>query len=398
MKTKIHTRLIRIILLITFVLIDWSWANDYAVKLYKQAATKNGNVIVSPFGTSSAFAIAFMGAKGRTSDEITNVFNFYIGENQFDSTMKLALKSVEEISADGRVQLLCAASLWSSKMYKLDSTFLKKTQTLFKSEAMSVDFTNKSEACNMINKWASLKTKGKFSSIITPSAISPITNVIITSAVYFKGNWAKKFMKKSTTDKQFYISRTDSIQVPTMHQVDYFEYWQNDNVQVLQMKYLDNRVSMVIVLPCVIDGLSSIEKTLTMDSISSWTNGLSSTKVKVFFPRFKFSNKTNMKKNIQALGIESAFDYKKADFSGITGKQDFLFIEKVLQQAVIEVNEEGTEASSVDAILAGIGGLGPKLPPPIPVFRADHPFLFLIKENVTGTMLFIGRVINPLIN
>jgi len=374
------------------------WAIDLPVDLYKQAIKGNENVVISPYGTSYAFAIAFVGSKGKTSDEIAKVFGFSKNNRQFDSIMVSKLKSFREIAKNGNVELISSAALWPENKYKLGSSFLKRTQTIFDNSVKPVNFSDANDACNIINKWVTLSTKGKFNTIISPTDISPITNIIITSAVYFKGKWEKQFLKQSTTERPFFLSKANNIQAPTMNQTDNFRYWANDNIQFLQMPYIDNRISMSIVLPKQKDGLSTIEKTLLMDSISIWFSKSSTTKVEVFLPRFKFLTNTNIKQNLQQLGIESAFNYKSADFSGISGHQDSLFIEKALQKAFILVDEEGTEASSIDGILAGVGGLSSKLPPPIPVFRADHPFLFVINENSTGSILFIGRVMNPLKN
>lgn len=390
------TMSIVIVCLISIVLNSCLWANSLPVDLYKQAIKGKENIVISPFGTSYAFAIAFVGSRGNTADEIARVFGFSKDNQKFDSTMAFTLNNLKEIVKTASVELSFSAALWPSTKYHLESSFLKRSQDILNNIVEPLNFTNSSDACNIINNWVVQATNGKANSIISPSDISSITNMIITSAVYFKGKWEKQFIKQLTEDRPFFLSKIDSIQAPTMQQTDYFGYWANDNIQYLKMNYIDKRISMAIILPCKRVGLAALEQSLTMDSLSIWADRSQSTKVEVFLPKFRFSAKTDIKQKLHKLGIVSAFNYKNADFSGISGHQDSLFVEKVLQKAFILLDEEGTEASSIDALLAGIGGLRTTPPPPIPVFRADHPFLFVIDDNSTGTILFIGRVMNPL--
>lgn len=394
MKTLKFMGTVELILSLTILFPEVIHAGDFAVDLYKQAARSKRNVVISPLGTKYAFSIAFLGARDQTAMELSRVFGFSQDTSGADSSLSSSIRSIQAISEKGEVDLIAAAALWPSKSIKMDSTFVSRSRTTLGIDINQLDYNRPEVACRNVNSWASAATKGKFNSVISPSDFSPLTNIIVTSAVYFKGKWKYPFPKSSTTFLPFKLGKNEQIEVNTMHQKSYFGYGENDSIQVLDLSYVDENLSMVIVLPRAIDGLFDIEKSNMIDSIIGWSNGLRTAKVEVFIPRFKFSSRTDLKQNLISMGIKTAFDFRKADFSGISRRQDSLFVEKVLQKAMIEVNEEGTEASAIDAILMGVGGLG--APPPCPVFRADHPFLFVIKEKRTGTILFIGKVMNPL--
>lgn len=369
-------------------------ADEFAFSLYKQFEKSDRNIIISPFATTYAFAIAYLGSKGVTATEFSNVFRF--NQNTFDSIspLILSIRNMQDISDKGQVEIYTAAALWPSKIISIDSNFKKKSDEMLRSKMNQLDYSNPTEVCHLVNSWAASITKGKFNSIISPSDISDVSNLILTSAIYFKGKWKYPFQKQATKDMPFYPRKNEQIEVKMMNQKSYFGYGENDSIQILKLSYVDENLSMIIVLPRAIDGLERLSESTMLDSIGEWSKNLQTSKIEVFLPRFKFSKRADLTTSLKQMGIESAFDYKKADFSGITGKNDSLFLEKVIQNATIEVNEEGTEASAIDAILMGVGGLGS--PPPCPVFKADRPFLFLIKEENTNVVLFMGKVTNPL--
>jgi serpin B len=210
----------------------------------------------------------------------------------------------------------------------------------------------------------------------------------LVNAIYFKGLWVTPFYKKLTKDAPFHISAGESVSVPTMHAKAELKYGENDDLRVLEMPYRSNRLSMVILLPKKNDGLAELEKTLTVSGIEQLLQAGSLQEVNVSLPKFKATSGFDLKKPLEDLGIVDAFS-GKADFSGITDPSD-LFIEAALHKAYVAVDEEGTEATAATAVsFANSASV---------IFNADHPFLFLIRHNPTGAILFLGRVANPLSN
>jgi serpin B len=181
---------------------------------------------------------------------------------------------------------------------------------------------------------------------------------------------------------------------PLMQQTGNFGYAEFPDLQVLELPYAGDEISMVVLLPRVVDGLGKLEALLTMENLASWTAGLPTQKVRVFLPKFTATSEFSLADTLAAMGMPDAFDINRADFSGMDGKRD-LSISKVIHKAFVKVDEEGTEAAAATAVTVMFGGMTPMHSPPIPTFRADHPLLFLIRDNRTGSILFLGRITNP---
>jgi serine protease inhibitor len=213
---------------------------------------------------------------------------------------------------------------------------------------------------------------------------------VLVNAIYFKGNWEYQFDPDKTKKSPFYISSENSVQVSMMKQEEQVFYAESESIQLLELPYVGNALSMLLLLPKRIDGLKQLEDSLSIENIELWRNNLAKTKVIISIPRFKMDYKDLLKKTLKNMGMVDAFIYPKANFAGMDGKSDWLFIDDVIHQAYVEVNEQGTEAAAATTV-GVLGGM----PSPPPTFRADHPFLFLIQENKTGNILFIGRLIDP---
>jgi serpin B len=216
---------------------------------------------------------------------------------------------------------------------------------------------------------------------------------VLTNAIYFKGNWQDQFGKAVTQDAPFHVSADREVAVPMMHQVKSFGYRAVDDLQVLEMPYAKGELSMIVLLPKEIEGLADLEKKVTQENIEQWTKGLRRQKVIVYLPRFKMDSQFSLKDTLQAMGMTLAFDDRKANFSRMS-RGEGLYISAVVHKAFVDVNEEGTEAAAATGvIMAPLSE--PIRPEQPPVFRADHPFVFLIRDNQTGSILFMGRVVNP---
>jgi serpin B len=212
---------------------------------------------------------------------------------------------------------------------------------------------------------------------------------VLTNAIYFKGAWLSQFRKDGTREADFSLSADKKVKTQMMYQGGQFGYFQTREVQVLELPYKGKELSMIVVLPKKIDGLREVEKTLTAKRLSEWTESLRSRKVQVYLPKFKVTSVFQLKTELSALGLEDAFS-SKADFSGMDGSRN-LFLSEVIHKAFVDVNEKGTEAAGATGVVVETKSE----PVRITEFRADHPFLFLIRDTRFGNTLFLGRLTDP---
>jgi len=251
-----------------------------------------------------------------------------------------------------------------------------------------VDFIKQTGAAGRtIDRWIEEQTKGKIKDLLAGGALDSDTRLVLTNAIYFKGDWASKFKKEHTKDAPFKLSAGKSVQTPMMNQTEKFGYAETEDLQVLRMPYVGGELSMVIFLPKKLDGLAAVEKSLGKTGLDALLKSLDRQKVGVFLPKFKMTSMFDLSKVLPAMGMRDVFDVKKADFSRMDGRKG-LYISAAVHKAFVDVNEEGAEAAAA-TFFAVRWNLAH------PVFRADHPFLFLIRHEKTGVILFMGRVMNP---
>jgi serpin B len=225
--------------------------------------------------------------------------------------------------------------------------------------------------------------------LIPAGVLNSLTRLVLTNAVYFKGDWAAQFDPQSTKDAPFHVSADDTIDVPMMFQKDEFRYAELDAIQILELPYVGDDFSMLVLLPQDMDGLSALEAKLTPGNLDRWLSALRPRKVDVYLPKFKMTSQFSLNGVLQDMGMSDAFDSDKADFSGMTGHKQ-LYITAVVHKAFVDVNEEGTEAAAATGVV-----MATKSVQVTPTFRADHPFVFLIRDNQSGSILFMGRLLNP---
>jgi serpin B len=295
------------------------------------------------------------------------------------------------VQKEGRVQLQVANALWPQLGYRFLEEYLEILRQHYGASVTALDYAVSETARREINGWVDRKTEGKIEELIGPGVLNPRTRLVLTNAIYFKGDWAQQFDEVRTKPQAFWIAPTEKVDVPTMSQVDTFGFSQREpGLQVLELPYAGHELSMLLLLPEKVDGIGELEETLTAENLQRWTNNLSPMEVAVHIPRFTVRCQFSLREALKSLGITDAFG-DAADFSGMDGRRG-LYLSAVIHQAYVDVNEEGTEAAAATAAL--MATMSVPLPPP--VFRADHPFVFLIRENSTGTILFLGRVSNPL--
>jgi len=231
------------------------------------------------------------------------------------------------------------------------------------------------------------KTNDKIKDLIKPGVLDALTRLVLTNAIYFKGDWAIQFDRGKTKDAPFMISADKKVNVPMMYLKENFKYWADKDLQVIELPYKGEHLSMIVLLPREVDSLSELEKKLTLENLNSWLQKLRKQEMMVYLPKFKMTSGFELAEILAAMGMPAAFF--GADFSGMNGRKD-LSISNVIHKAFVEVNEEGTEAAAATAVIMERVAMSIE-----PVFRADHPFVFIIKDNRSGSILFMGRVSNP---
>ncbi len=360
----------------------------FAVDIYKKLSEGKGNVFLSPFSISSALAMTYAGARGQTAEEMARALHFDLPQEELHQGFSELFKRLD--SSGKGYKLNIANALWGQKGYHFEPDFIGLTNKYYGGGFKEVDFAGATEQSRQtINKWVEDKTENKIKELLKQGDIKSLTRLVLTNAIYFKGNWEVQFDKKKTRISPFYISEKDKVDVPMMEQKGRFNYVEDDEVQVLELPYSGKELSMVIILPKSNIALSAVEKKLSFDKLQSWLSSLSENKVDVYMPRFKIEERYVLNEILEQLGMPSAFEPGAADFSGMTGRKN-LYIGLVVHKSFVEVNEEGTEAAAATAVVMNTKALVEN-----PVFRANRPFIFLIRDTRSGTILFIGRLVYP---
>ncbi len=383
--------------------------NEFALVLFTKLQANEGNLFFSPYSISTALAMTCAGARGETEAQMAKALNFPTGpkilpkdyngpiqqaweQERFASAFGRIIKDLNDRGQKGCYELTVANALWGQQDYGFLTEFLEFIRKNYDGQLNEVDFVTATEtARKTINGWVEKKTKDKIKDLIAQGVLNSMTRLVLTNAIYFKGNWASQFEKDRTENAPFTLAGGEKVDVPMMNQTEQFGYMETEDFQALELPYVNNELSMIIFLPKRTDGLADFEESLTAENLSKWLTRLRNRKVIVSIPKFKMTSQFSLASVLKSMGMMDAFVPNVADFSGINGKRD-LFISAVIHKAYVDVNEEGTEAAAATAVAVGATSVGPRQ---TPVFRADHPFLFLIRDNQSGSILFIGRATNP---
>ncbi len=361
--------------------------NDFAFDLYSKLKTEKKNLFFSPYSISSALAIVYAGAKGETAEQMANVLHFPDGNDMPHAGFLELRKRLEKIAGEEKIQLNIANALWPSLGVKIKKELAEMVRAYYQAGVTLVDFSKVQKALNMINGWVSENTLGKIEELLKPEHLKlrgPL-DMIVTNAIYFKGRWADQFDPNRTEDCDFYISDKNKVTVKMMNQKADFRYAEIEGAKLLELPYSGGELSMQLILPEV-DRIKEIESRLNSGNLRKWSSRLVQREVDVYLPRFEIKWGAELKQPLQALSMKKAF--ARADFSGMfeeinTGISD------VVHKAYFKVNEEGTEVAAATAVIMGRGMSEPK------VFRADHPFILLIRENKSASILFMGKIADP---
>jgi len=367
--------------------------NDaFAVALYHQLSHQAGNLFLSHESISTALAMAYAGARGNTASEMAKALHFTLPPGQLHPAMGALLRDLNAAHSD--YQLNVANALWAQQGYTFLDQFLNLLKGDYGAGLQQVDFKGAPEAArSTINQWVEQKTQDKIKDLLAPGAVRPDTRLVLTNAIYFKGNWQTQFDKAQTRNEDFYLSQTKSAAAPLMHREGSFGYFDGGTFQILEIPYKSNALSLIVLLPKERSGLSGLEDSMTASNMQQWLSQVAPvSKVIVTIPKFKSTQEFELSTALRALGMPEAFS-AGADFSAMTGQRDFA-ISAVIHKAFVDVNEEGTEAAAATAVTMRALAMRAPGPPP-PVFRADHPFIFFIRDNGSRSILFMGRMTDP---
>ncbi len=368
----------------------------FACDLYRHLANDSAseNLFFSPYSISSALAITYEGARGTTADEIGSVL--HLPENDTLRREGFAGINAGLNSGDANYTLRTANALWAEETYPFLPEYIDTAERYYAANATNLDFVGApEESRRTINRWVEEQTEDKIRDLLPTGSITPLTRLVITNAIYFKGTWVTQFDANETTEDDFDVSQNETVRVPMMQRTDedaVYPYTETDTLQVLAMPYAHEsgrELSMLVILPK--DGnLTVAEEALDAERISGMRLSLASQRVDVYFPKFTLETEYSLPETLAAMGMPTAFT-GAADLSGMDGTKN-LFVSDVVHKAFVDVNEEGTEAAAATGVVISLTSVREDA---TPVFKADHPFVFLIQENETGNILFMGRVIRP---
>ncbi|KFQ70512.1 Serpin B10, partial [Phaethon lepturus] len=300
-------------------------------------------------------------------------------------TKNYLLKSVNQLYGEKTLPFTVSLAL---------QEYLELAKKYYNAEPQSVDFVGAADEIRReINSRVEHQTEGKIQNLLPPGSVDSLTRLVLINALYFKGNWATKFEAEATRQRPFRINTHTTKPVPMMYLSDKFNWTYIESVQidVLELPYVNNDLSMFILLPSDITGLQKLEREMTSENLSAWTSPelMEKMKMEVYLPRFTLEEKYDLKSTLSRMGIQDAFTEGQADFTGMSENGD-LFLSQVFHKCYLEVNEEGTEAAAASSAALASRSLGATV-----IFVADHPFLFFIRHNKTKSILFLGRFSSP---
>ncbi|HTA31011.1 MAG TPA: serpin family protein [Candidatus Cybelea sp.] len=365
----------------------------FALDLYKQLNSGDGNLFFSPYSISTCLAMTYAGARGNTEAQMARTLHFGADQAQLHAAFGDLQKHLNDIQTKKEVELNIANGLWAQREHPFLPAFLDTATKDYAAKVEQVDFRTSFEAVRaQINDWVSDRTKGKIKDLIPAGALNGLTRLVLANAIYFKGKWQRPFEERFTATLPFYVTTNYLTQAKLMQRTDNFGYAETENLQLLEMDYAGRDISMVILLPKRSDGLKALEDSLNAAQLNAWIGQVRFREVHVFVPKFKLTQQFDLSRTLAAMGMADAFS-PAADFSGMDGIKQNLYISSVVHKAFVEVDEQGTEAAAATGVM--VKSMAVRRPEPPPTFRADHPFLFLLRDTHLGSILFLGRVTNP---
>jgi serpin B len=371
--------------------------NDFAFALYPQISSGDENLFYSPYSVSIALAMTYAGARGQTAEQMASALHFTLPQDRLHPAFdKLALElesrsESEDLPPGQAFQLNVANSLWGQSGARFEQDFLDLLARNYAAGMRLVDYEKDAEgARKQINEWVSQSTNQKIKDIIPPGALDALTRLVLANAVYFKAAWMNPFEPDATKPDSFHLLDGTAVEASMMHAQPRLPVMQGEGYSAVELPYAGRQLSMLILLPD--EGkFEDVQNRLDAEMLNTTLSALEWSEVVLSMPKFKFEWSTGLTGGLAALGLSDAFDPASADFSGMDGARD-LYISNILHKAFVAVDEAGTEAAAATVVIVGATAIQPTLPVE---FNIDRPFFFLIRDNPTGTILFLGRVTNP---
>lgn len=363
--------------------------NRFAADLYKQIKTEPVNQFYSPLSISSALAMTYAGAKGETLKQMSNTLYFSENQEVLHSNFSHLIKMLTETEAES-IQLNIANSLWLQENMQVLDQYLSITNKFYHAGVNKVNFIASPEnSRKTINNWVEKNTNNKIIDLLPDGSIHSQTRMVLVNAIYFKGAWEKVFDKNKNTTEPFFVFKTCETQATFMNNYINSGFYEDNLLSIAEIPYRNKNQSMIIILPKSKYGLKEVEKLFEQNLLPDYFEKMEDRRINLSIPKFKSESTYKLQEELSKMGMPVAFS-NNADFSGITGDKS-LAIDKVIHKAFIDVNEVGTEAAAATAVTMRKTAI---LLDEVQ-FKADHPFVYLIKDNETNTILFVGRLMNP---
>ncbi len=370
--------------------------NSFAFDLYRALREKeDGNLFYSPFSISLALAMTWAGARGETERQMAETLHFTLPQDRLHPAfnaldLELARRGQGARGKDGKgFRLHIVNALWGQEGYQFLPEFLETLARHYDAGLRLLDFAGNPEAARgVINDWVNEQTEGRIRDLLPPGAIDTLTRLVLTNAIYFNAAWDRPFDSKATRDGAFYLLDGSQVTVPMMRRTASSGFVVGEGFQAVELPYDGNELAMVILLPDA-GRFEEFENSLDVRRVEEILRGLTYGEVTLTMPRFRIESDFGLADTLAAMGMPAAFRPDQADFSGMDGSRA-LSISRILHKAFVVVDESGTEAAAATAVVVGLTALRPGAE-----ITVDRPFIFLIRDLQTGTILFVGRVVNP---
>jgi serpin B len=365
---------------------------DLYAQLANDKANANKNLVFSPLSLELALGMTYNGAIGKTATEMASALHLDQFESQADAARGLRALEATLNSASGKskdLELRIVDRIWAQKGIAWSKLFLGSA------DVEQTSFTKAEQVRKTINAWVEKQTNARIKDLIPEGVLDSQTVMVLGNAIYFKGQWVHKFDKKETKTDSFTTAAGKKVKAPLMHQQTTLLYTKQKDAQIVELPYKDSTLAMDVIVPTDAKGLADVEKELTSGNVPSWFAQLTPTDdVDLTMPRFQVTLPLSLAEILEKLGMKSAFDAGSADFSGMLDAGEKSghkpYISAVVHKAFVLVDEEGSEAAAATAVVIREESL--RIPPKV---RADHPFVWIIRDTKTGAILFIGRVTDP---
>jgi serine protease inhibitor len=369
--------------------------NAFGVDLYAHLAKADGNLVFSPASIELALAMLRPGARGTTASQMDTAMH-EVGSDAMAPAISALGEALDtrsgtypdNLGEDVPVTLRIANSAFAQHGLRIEPAYLNALSSRFGAGVRLVDYATDFEAARKrINDWVADQTEQRIRDLLAPGSVDDLTRLVLANAIYLKAPWLVQFSKEATSTQPFTTADGRTVRVPMMSQQESFGYATGKGWQAVDLPYVGGSLSMTLILP---DDLTAFEDSLSGDSLHSIIGALSSRDVQLSLPRFDIETKADLPEQLSAMGMPLAFDAEHADFSGIT-TDDRLYVTDVVHQANITVDEAGTVAAGATAVVVG----RTSMPSDIARMNVDRPFLFAVRDDPTGTILFLGRVTDP---